>query len=119
MHGAIPPLPQYVFMWWCIVKHKDTFTFTLTVRMFIRCGDDLVKLNNTTYIRCKVMTRVQSGNFAKCVLCEFSYFTVCGVHFLQFEIHSCKVSYTRDEVHGNEKIFFLLQFKVFSILKKF
>jgi len=28
MRGAIPPLPQYVFMEWCLVKHGDTFTFT-------------------------------------------------------------------------------------------
>jgi hypothetical protein len=29
MSGAIPPLPQYVFMAWCSVKHRDKFTFTL------------------------------------------------------------------------------------------
>jgi len=28
MHGAIPPLPQYVFVAWCLVKHSDNFTFT-------------------------------------------------------------------------------------------
>jgi hypothetical protein len=27
MCGAIPPLPQYVFMAWCLVKHRDNFTF--------------------------------------------------------------------------------------------
>jgi hypothetical protein len=27
MRGAIPPLPQYVFMAWCLVKHRDKFTF--------------------------------------------------------------------------------------------
>jgi hypothetical protein len=27
MRGAIPPLPQYVFMAWCLVKHRDNFTF--------------------------------------------------------------------------------------------
>jgi len=27
MHGAIPPLPQYAFMAWCLVKHRDNFTF--------------------------------------------------------------------------------------------
>jgi hypothetical protein len=26
MHGAVPPLPQYVFMAWCLVKHRDNFT---------------------------------------------------------------------------------------------
>jgi hypothetical protein len=28
MCGAISPLPQYVFMAWCLVKHRDNFTFT-------------------------------------------------------------------------------------------
>jgi len=29
MRGAIPPLPQNVFMAWCLVKHRDNFTFYL------------------------------------------------------------------------------------------
>jgi hypothetical protein len=28
MSGAIPPLPHYAFMTWCLVKHRD-FTFYL------------------------------------------------------------------------------------------
>jgi hypothetical protein len=28
MRGAIPPLPQYVSMAWCLVKHRNNFTFT-------------------------------------------------------------------------------------------
>jgi hypothetical protein len=36
MHGAIPPLPQYVFMAWCLVKHRDNFTFILTFRLIPR-----------------------------------------------------------------------------------
>jgi len=28
MRGAIPPLPKYVFMAWCLVKHSDNFAFT-------------------------------------------------------------------------------------------
>jgi hypothetical protein len=27
MRGAILPLPQYVFMAWCLVKHRDIFAF--------------------------------------------------------------------------------------------
>jgi hypothetical protein len=27
MRRAIPPLPQYAFMTWCLVKHRDNFTF--------------------------------------------------------------------------------------------
>jgi hypothetical protein len=31
MRGAIPPLPQYVFMAWCLVKHRDNFTLPLSL----------------------------------------------------------------------------------------
>jgi len=27
MRRAISPLPQYVFTAWCLVKHRDNFTF--------------------------------------------------------------------------------------------
>jgi hypothetical protein len=27
MRGAILPLPQYAFIAWCLVKHRDNFTF--------------------------------------------------------------------------------------------
>jgi hypothetical protein len=35
MRGAIPPLPEYVLMAWCLVKHRDNFTFTK-----IGCGGE-------------------------------------------------------------------------------
>jgi hypothetical protein len=28
MSGVIPSLPQYAFMAWSLVKHRDNFTFT-------------------------------------------------------------------------------------------
>jgi hypothetical protein len=37
MRGAIPPLPQYVFMAWCLVKHRDNFTFTLNKKSGYAC----------------------------------------------------------------------------------
>jgi hypothetical protein len=30
MSGAIPPLPQYVFMALCLIKPRDNFTFAFT-----------------------------------------------------------------------------------------
>jgi hypothetical protein len=33
MRGAIPPLPQYVFMAWCLVKHRDNFNL-VHLRMY-------------------------------------------------------------------------------------
>jgi hypothetical protein len=29
MCGATPPLPQHIIMGWCLVKHRDSFTFLL------------------------------------------------------------------------------------------
>jgi len=34
MRGAIPPLPQYASMAWCLVKHRDNFTFYLPKHTF-------------------------------------------------------------------------------------
>jgi hypothetical protein len=31
MRGAIPPLPQYVYMACCLVKHRDNFTLPLKI----------------------------------------------------------------------------------------
>jgi len=31
IRGAIPPLPQYVFMEWCLDKHRDNLNLTLTM----------------------------------------------------------------------------------------
>jgi hypothetical protein len=36
MRGPIPPLLQYVFMAWCLVKSRDNFTFTF------KCGVTVV-----------------------------------------------------------------------------
>jgi len=33
MRGAIPPLLQYVFMEWYLVKYRDNFTFYNNVSM--------------------------------------------------------------------------------------
>jgi hypothetical protein len=35
MRGAIPPLPQYVFVAWCLVKHRDNFTFTFNIFLIL------------------------------------------------------------------------------------
>jgi hypothetical protein len=36
MRGAIPQLPQYAFMAWCLVKHRDNFTFTFIIVTVVR-----------------------------------------------------------------------------------
>jgi len=39
MSVAIPPLSQYALMAWCLVKHRDNFSFTFT----LKAGDHLRK----------------------------------------------------------------------------
>jgi hypothetical protein len=52
MRGAIPPLNQYVFMAWCLVKHRDNFTFTLHCSRVVKfCL--VISLQNT---RCSFTT---------------------------------------------------------------
>jgi hypothetical protein len=41
MRGAIPSLPQYAFMAWCLVKHRDfTFYLYFFVRLDSKHGKD-------------------------------------------------------------------------------
>jgi len=28
--GTYTPIPKYIFMGWCLVQHRDNFTFTLS-----------------------------------------------------------------------------------------
>jgi hypothetical protein len=39
MHGAIPPLLEYVYMVWYLVRHRDNFTFYLPVHQGAMAGD--------------------------------------------------------------------------------
>jgi hypothetical protein len=34
VHGAIPPLSQYIFVVWCLVKHRNNFILYLTYLYF-------------------------------------------------------------------------------------
>jgi hypothetical protein len=54
MRGAIPPLPLYVYMAWCLVKHRDNFTFTLPLQISTVPGiqKDACAINNTVSMYC-------------------------------------------------------------------
>jgi hypothetical protein len=39
MRGALPPLPPYLFMAWCLVKHRDNFTFTFIFKSGVAFSD--------------------------------------------------------------------------------
>jgi len=39
MHGTIPPLPQYVFMAWYLVSHRDNSTFTFQSNIKKECTE--------------------------------------------------------------------------------
>jgi hypothetical protein len=44
MRGAIPPLPQYVFMVWCLVKHRDNFTLPLPLPLPLLASSALLTM---------------------------------------------------------------------------
>jgi len=51
MHGAIPSLPQYAFMAWCLVKHRDNFTLPFTVSMPLLV-DSVIRSNSLVAALC-------------------------------------------------------------------
>jgi hypothetical protein len=59
MRGAIPPLPQYVFMAWCLVKHRDNFTFLKSRRMICVGHVELIGELRTVY---KILIRKPESN---------------------------------------------------------
>jgi hypothetical protein len=41
-NGVIPSLPQYAFMAWCLVKHRDNFTLIISqLRLDLRVASSL------------------------------------------------------------------------------
>jgi hypothetical protein len=61
MHGALPPLPQYTLMAWCLVKHRDNFTFTFSFTghlILVVCSKGISSLR----------LRVQPGSVAHAAL---------------------------------------------------
>jgi hypothetical protein len=42
MSGAIHPLPQYAFVAWRLVKHRDNFTFTFIPNRAVAPNPELV-----------------------------------------------------------------------------
>jgi hypothetical protein len=41
MREAVPPLPQCVFMAWCLVKHRDNFTFIVVIYFSFHIREDV------------------------------------------------------------------------------
>jgi hypothetical protein len=56
MCGAIPPLPLYVLIAWCLVKLRDNFTFTFT---FIITLPATVLYANKSFVQSYHMFRVK------------------------------------------------------------
>jgi hypothetical protein len=75
MSGAIPPLPQYAFMAWCSVKHRDNSTFTFTLPFTVKA-----KLKNLYTQKVQVpaipVLLVQNGIYKRLLLMFSHYFKV-------------------------------------------
>jgi len=51
MSGAIPPLLQYASMTWCLVKRRDSFTFTINIVMFSKIKLKVMMLRYSNYLK--------------------------------------------------------------------
>jgi hypothetical protein len=49
MHGPIPPLPQYIFVAWYLVKHRDNFAFSF---INVTRKDERVNLYYKRFMAC-------------------------------------------------------------------
>jgi hypothetical protein len=73
MRGAIPPLPQYVFIAWCLVKHKDNF-FTFHLPRYLIKNIFIFVVNNKNILR--VLNIFLSLNYVN-LLKIFSIMSIC------------------------------------------
>jgi hypothetical protein len=74
MCGAILPLPQYVFMAWCVVKHRDNFTFYPGYepsREIRRCNGEETEVVVTLFKVAKVTSALYVLTaLTRCMRCE-------------------------------------------------
>jgi hypothetical protein len=50
MCGAVSPLPQYAFMAWCLVKHRNNFTFAFYLDVYLLYKEIYIcEVNQTAY----------------------------------------------------------------------
>jgi len=65
MRGAILPLPQYVFIAWCLVKHRDNFTFERLGRngegLAVNGIDNCVRATVETWLYCSTQYSAALG----------------------------------------------------------
>jgi hypothetical protein len=66
MSGAIHPLPQYAFMAWCLVKHRDNFSFLLLPNDIITC-EGVSKSFRTICLQREVQVIQLSGARCSCI----------------------------------------------------
>jgi len=92
MRGAISLLPQYAFMAWCLVKHRDNFTFTFTCRSKVtyilhECGVEIYRFYfrrfpNLLYVKWYIMKILMTLQFYICLDKVWNIRFMCGIMFL-------------------------------------
>jgi hypothetical protein len=58
MRRAIPPIPQYAFMAWCLVKYRDNFTFTFILQNVLSISHSLRLSGGCGRIQLQIKGRV-------------------------------------------------------------
>jgi len=81
MRGAIPLLPQYVFMAWCLVKHKDNFTFTLSENTLVHKCVDQYECDDVTELQTLLASKHYSTVYRDISLAKAVLFTKLCILF--------------------------------------
>jgi hypothetical protein len=63
MRGAIPPLPQYTFMAWCLVKHRDSFIFFTVLKMLGLTQNTLIVVLIVQKVTKFLFKTIKAGDF--------------------------------------------------------
>jgi len=70
MHGAIPPLPKFVFMVWGLVKHRDNFILPLLIDLEVFYDGRAAERMHTghCYIHICLFVSMKEPYFTACIL---------------------------------------------------
>jgi len=108
MLGEIPPVPQCVFMAWCLVKYRDNFTFYLVrfIILFTRASQWSLfwarqiqsksshpislrfRLMSSSHLLLSLPSCVFSSGFPIKILCPFLIYPTCAIcpaHFMPLD----------------------------------
>jgi hypothetical protein len=93
MRGAIPPLPQYVFMARCLVKHRDNFTFTF-IQISSDFNSNLFRVSATNASRIILLSK----DFCTFLMVAWTYWHCVMAALLPLLPHTLHVNFLTGDI---------------------